>query len=54
MRERRLNHRVSVTHGVLPGECGELLHEFFRRKRKATPRLAEIEGDAPDDGDELP
>jgi tRNA(adenine34) deaminase len=41
--ERRLNHRVPVTHGVLSGECGELLREFFRRKRKAAPRLAESE-----------
>lgn len=38
--ERRLNHRVSITHGVLAGECGELLREFFRRKRKAAARLA--------------
>ena len=41
--ERRLNHRVAVTHGVLAGECGELLREFFRRKRKAALRLAESE-----------
>jgi len=41
--ERRLNHRVQVTHGVLAGECGELLREFFRRKRKAALRLAEGE-----------
>ncbi len=38
--ERRLNHRVAVTHGVLAGECGELLREFFRRKRKAAADLA--------------
>jgi len=38
--ERRLNHRVPVTHGVLAGECGELLREFFRRKRKAMETLA--------------
>jgi tRNA(adenine34) deaminase len=41
--ERRLNHHVPVTHGVLAGECGELLREFFRRKRKAALRLAEGE-----------
>ena len=47
--ERRLNHRLPVTHGVLSGECGELLREFFRRKRKAALRLAESEpGDAGD------
>ncbi len=41
--ERRLNHLVSVTHGVLAGECGELLREFFRRKRKSALRLAEAD-----------
>ncbi|MFM7230429.1 MAG: tRNA adenosine(34) deaminase TadA [bacterium] len=39
--ERRLNHRVPVTHGVLAEECGELLREFFRKKRRAIARLAE-------------
>ncbi|MBI5711283.1 MAG: nucleoside deaminase [Candidatus Eisenbacteria bacterium] len=32
--EPRLNHRVQVTPGVLAAECGELLREFFQRKRK--------------------
>mgnify|MGYP001557797679 FL=1 len=32
--EPRLNHRVQVTPGVLAEECGELLREFFQRKRK--------------------
>ncbi len=31
--ERRLNHRAQVESGVLADECGELLREFFRRKR---------------------
>jgi tRNA(adenine34) deaminase len=39
--EKRLNHRVPVTHGVLAGECGEILREFFARRRKAGLRLAE-------------
>jgi tRNA(adenine34) deaminase len=47
--ERRLNHRVAVTPGVLEPECGELLREFFRKKRKATLRLAEEPG--PEAGD---
>ena len=42
--ERRLNHRVPVTPGVLEPECGELLREFFRKKRKAALRLAEEPG----------
>jgi len=41
--ERRLNHRVAVTPGVLEPECGELLRAFFRKKRKAALRLAEPE-----------
>jgi tRNA(adenine34) deaminase len=47
--ERRLNHRVPVTHGVLEPECGEILREFFRRKRKAALRLAEEPGAGPGD-----
>jgi tRNA(adenine34) deaminase len=43
--EPRLNHRVSVIHGVLAGECGELLREFFAAKRKAALRLAEGPGE---------
>jgi tRNA(adenine34) deaminase len=32
--ERRLNHRVQVDAGVLADECGALLKDFFRRKRR--------------------
>jgi tRNA(adenine34) deaminase len=31
--ERRLNHRVSATGGILSGECGALLREFFKKQR---------------------
>jgi len=49
--ERRLNHRVAVTHGVLSGDCGELLREFFRKKRKAVEGLVEMDmGEGPDEG----
>ena len=47
--ERRLNHRVAVTRGVLEPECGELLRAFFRRKRKAALRLAPAEEQGPGD-----
>jgi len=47
--ERRLNHRVAVTSGVLEADCGELLREFFRRKRKAALRLAEDPGPLAED-----
>ncbi len=33
--ERRLNHRVDMTTGVLAEECGGLLKDFFARKRRA-------------------
>lgn len=29
-----LNHQVNVDHGVLATECGQILTEFFRKKRK--------------------
>jgi hypothetical protein len=32
---------------VLAEECGELLREFFRKKRRAALRLAELGEDAP-------
>ena len=33
-RDPRLNHRVEVNSGVLAVECGELLKDFFRARRK--------------------
>ena len=47
--EQRLNHRVSVTREVLADECGELLREFFRERRKAALRRAGA-GDEPPGG----
>jgi tRNA(adenine34) deaminase len=29
----RLNHQMNVTRGVLAEECGEMLREFFRKRR---------------------
>lgn len=37
--ERRLNHRVEVEREVMAEECGELLREFFRKKRARVERL---------------
>lgn len=31
--DARLNHRVTVTAGVMKEQCAELLREFFRRQR---------------------
>ena len=38
--ERRLNHRVEVTTGVLAEECGALLRAFFVRKRRQAEAAA--------------
>jgi tRNA(adenine34) deaminase len=31
--DTRLNHRVPITAGVLAGECGDVLKEFFHERR---------------------
>ena len=34
VRDVRLNHRVQVESGILAEECGEILRQFFRERRK--------------------
>jgi len=34
LRDSRLNHRVQVASGILAAECGEILRQFFRDRRK--------------------
>jgi tRNA(adenine34) deaminase len=34
--DRRLNHRVAVTTGLLEAECGEILSLFFHERRLST------------------
>ncbi len=34
--DKRLNHQVEITEGVLQPECGEILSRFFRQKRVRT------------------
>ncbi len=34
VQDARLNHRVTLTVGVRADECGELLREFFRERRR--------------------
>jgi len=34
VRDSRLNHRVQVASGILAAECGEILRQFFRERRK--------------------
>ena len=31
---KKLNHRITVEKGILEKECGSLLKEFFKKKRK--------------------
>ena len=33
LRDRKLNHTVEITGGVLQEKCGEILSRFFRKKR---------------------
>lgn len=41
-----LNHHFTVTSGVLEAECGDVLRQFFRRKRGKTAQTsAEIQPD---------
>jgi tRNA(adenine34) deaminase len=46
--EKRLNHRAQTARGVLADECGELLRDFFRDRRKAALRLAESPAEEPE------
>jgi tRNA(adenine34) deaminase len=41
VRERRLNHRIEVTGGVLSEECSTLLSRFFRARRRRDGRVVE-------------
>ena len=34
VQDERLNHRLEVTSGVLAGQCGQLLQEFFAKRRE--------------------
>ena len=33
--DRRLNHALAITGGILANECGELLRNFFKKRRSA-------------------
>ena len=33
-RDGRLNHRLEVDHGILAAECGDILREFFQKRRR--------------------
>jgi len=34
VQDSRLNHRISVSGGILKDQCGEIMQEFFRKKRR--------------------
>jgi len=36
LNDKRLNHQVEITEGVLHVECGEILSRFFKQKRVRT------------------
>lgn len=37
--DKRLNHQVEITEGILPEECGEIISRFFQEKRVTSPPL---------------
>ncbi len=39
-KDQRLNHQIEVIPGILSETCGELLKEFFRKKRKGSREIA--------------
>lgn len=41
--ERRLNHHAEVTAGVLAGECGDMLSDFFAARRIRQPEAGDAE-----------
>lgn len=34
IKNSRLNHQINIQNGVLAEECGQLMHNFFKQKRK--------------------
>ena len=46
-----LNHRIEVTTGVLEEECGEIMQEFFRARRK--DQMSEVGGQKSEDRDQI-
>lgn len=38
--DKRLNHQVAVTGGILKEECGEIISRFFREKRVLSAAVA--------------
>ena len=34
VQDARLNHQISVAHGILADECSQLMSDFFKKKRK--------------------
>ena len=38
-RHKKLNHHIEIKKGILKEECGNLLSEFFRKKRKVYVKI---------------
>jgi tRNA(adenine34) deaminase len=34
LQTKHLNHQLEINSGVLAEECGDLLHEFFKERRR--------------------
>jgi tRNA(adenine34) deaminase len=43
-----LNHRLTVVSGVLAGECGKIMREFFEQRRAVSARVTRTQRDLPE------
>lgn len=41
--DKRLNHQVKITEGILKEECGEIISRFFREKRVTSAPLRQLD-----------
>jgi len=41
--DKRLNHQVKITEGILRDECGEIMSRFFREKRVTSAPLRQLD-----------
>ena len=41
--DKRLNHQVKITEGILKEECGEIISRFFKEKRVTSAPLRQLD-----------
>ncbi len=45
--DKRLNHQVEITEGILQEECGEIMSRFFQQKRVRADSVNKLSGEVP-------